>query len=335
MLLKPCDCDKSEDAYNRLVECHYGGRRAMDRSSVNWRGYIPAITTPFTRERNLDQRGLHSLLEWLEAEGMHGIVVAGTTGEWFSLSGTERRTLLEITGRKLRGRLTLIAGCNAFTAEQVISNAEVARDCGFDGILVTPPPYVVPSEEEIFAFYKHISDHVSVPICVYNWPPGTNVDMSCELLERLADLDRVVAVKNSTGRLDRFIQSFFALKDRVRVFGFGMDALGATLIRVHGGDGTMGAGAVLGREHPDFYNHLWRDDVEAALRCGSRDRRIMADWFTENLVGRFGSAQAILKEGLNLQGLPGGYPRPPILELTREGQARVRDTLRALGKLDR
>jgi dihydrodipicolinate synthase/N-acetylneuraminate lyase len=178
-----------------------------------------------------------------------------------------------------------------------------------------------------------VSAAVSLPICVYNWPPGTNVDMSCELLERLAGLERVVAIKNSTGNLDRFIRSFFALKDRVRIFGFGMDELGATLVQAHGGDGTIGAGAVLGRDQPDFYNHLWRGELVEALRCGARDRKLMRDWFTESLVGRFGSAQAILKEALNVLGLPGGYPRPPILELGAAGREQVHQTLRELGKI--
>jgi dihydrodipicolinate synthase/N-acetylneuraminate lyase len=305
----------------------------VDRNSVDWKGYIPAITTPFNKDRELDVRALGTLLEWLDGEGMHGIVVAGTTGEWFSLSTAERRLLFEITGKQLKGRLTLIGGCNAFTAVQVIANAEIAASCGFDGILVTPPPYTVPSNDEIFEFYRTVSAGVSLPICVYNWPPGTNVDMSCELLERLAGLERVVAIKNSTGNLDLFIRSFFALKDRVRIFGFGMDELGATLVQTHGGDGTMGAGAVLGRDQPDFYNHLWRGDLMQALRCGARDRKLMRDWFTENLVGRFGSAQAILKEALNARGLPGGYPRPPILELGAAGREQVHRTLRELGKI--
>lgn len=305
----------------------------MDRTSVNWRGYIPAITTPFTRDRQLDEPGLNRLLEWLAAEGMHGIVVAGTTGEWFTLTSAERRIVLRIAAAQLRGKQTLIAGCNAYSAEQVIEYANMAHEFGFDGILLTPPPYIVPTEEEIFAFYSHVSKHVRLPICVYNWPPGTNVDLSRELLERLADLDKVVAVKNSTGRLDRFIEAFFALKDRLRVFGFSMDQLGATLVRHHDGDGTMGAGAILGHDHPDFYNHLWRGELESALQCGARDRELMRDWFTEKLVGRFASAQAILKEALNAQGLPGGYPRPPILELTPEARERVRNTLRRLGRL--
>jgi dihydrodipicolinate synthase/N-acetylneuraminate lyase len=70
-----------------------------------------------------------------------------------------------------------------------------------------------------------------------------------------------------------------------------------------------------------------------ALRCGAGDRTLMRDWFTENLVGRFGSVQAILKEALIARGLPGGYPRPPILELDAAGRERVRETLRQLGKI--
>ncbi len=305
----------------------------MDISSVDWKGYIPAITTPFDKGRELDTRALGALLEWLYAQGMHGLIVAGTTGEWFSLTDAERGRLMEETGRQLSGKLTLIAGCNAFSAAQVVAHAERAQESGFDGILVAPPPYLVPHENEIYEFYRCISQEVSLPICVYNWPPGTHIDMSCELLERLAGLDMVVAVKNSTASLERFIQAFLVLKEQVRVFGFGLDQLGATLVCVHGGDGTMGAGAVLGHEHPDFYNHLWRGDLAAALSCGARDRVVMEDWFTADRVGRFGSAQAILKEALNAQGLPGGFPRPPILELPASGRELVSATLRKLGKI--
>jgi dihydrodipicolinate synthase/N-acetylneuraminate lyase len=158
---------------------------------------------------------------------MRGIVVAGTTGERFCLSTTERQTLMEAAGRQLKGRLTLIAGCNAFPATQVIANAELAERGGFDGILVTPPPYIVPGDEEIFEFYRAVSAGVSLRIRVYNWTPGTNAAMSCELLERLADLDRVVVVKKFYRASRSFHPIVLCVENRVRVFGFGMDELGA------------------------------------------------------------------------------------------------------------
>ena len=304
------------------------------KSRTNWRGYLPAITTPFDAERRLDLKALGGLLEWLHGEGMHGLVVAGTTGEWFSLDPAERKQLFDGVGSQLSGKLPLIAGCNAFSAAEVIAHSHNAKTAGFDGILVTPPPYIVPTENEIYEFYKEIAAGAALPICVYNWPPGTGVDMSLELLTRISDLDAVVAVKQSTGQLDRFVKTFLALKDKVRVFGFPMDELGITLLQAHDGDGTMGAGAVLGRDHPDFYNNLWKGDLVAARLCGARDRVLMQEWFSPNLTGRFGSAQAILKAGLNARGLPGGYVRPPIRDLTAGDQAQVTDTLRSLGLVD-
>src|SRR5262245_5606119 len=150
----------------------------MDRHSVDWRGYIPSITTPFTKSGEVDLDGLERLSQWLLDEGMHGIIVGGTVGEWFTISDEERASVYAVVSRKLRGKIPLIAGCNAYTAAQVAANAQMAADAGFDGILVTPPPYMVPNEREILNFYREVNESVLLPICAYNWPPGTNVDMS-------------------------------------------------------------------------------------------------------------------------------------------------------------
>jgi dihydrodipicolinate synthase/N-acetylneuraminate lyase len=305
----------------------------MDRHSVQWRGYIPAITTPFTRDGAMDLEGLDRLLEWLAGEGMHGIIFGGTQGEWFSISNAERKEAMRLVGRKLKGKLTLIAGCSAYTAPEVAAHARLAAEYGFDGILVTPPPYMVPTDREILQFYRDVNDAVSLPICVYNWPPGTNVDMSLELLSAIADLSNVVAIKNSTADLRHFIDVFFALKDKVRVFGVPMNDLGVLLVHQHGADGTMGAGGVLGRELPGYFNAIWENDLARARMLGERNEMLMRDWFKPDYTGRFGSAQAIFKAALNELGLPGGYPRRPLLPLEDEGLSQVRQTLRKLGKI--
>lgn len=305
----------------------------MDRHSVQWRGYIPAITTPFTSEGALDMQALERLLQWLLDERMHGIIIGGTQGEWFSISAAERRQLLGAVGRNLSGKMTLIAGCNAYAAAEVAANARLAAEHGFDGVLVTPPPYMVPTEREILEFYREVDAAVSLPICVYNWPPGTNVDMSLDLLRSISQLSKVVAIKNSTADLRHFLDVFFALKDDVRVFGVPMNELGILLVQHHGADGTMGAGAVLGRELPDYFNAIWEGDLPRARRLGDRNELLMREWFNSDYTGRFGSAQAIFKAALNELGLPGGYPRRPLLPLDKQGIGLVRKTLSKLGKL--
>lgn len=305
----------------------------MDRDSVNWRGYIPAITTPFAKDGSFDEDATKRLHRWVYENGMHGIIILGTQGEWFSLSKQEKEQLFKITGNQLSGKITLIAGCNSFTAAEAIENIETAARHGFDGILLTPPPYVVPTEAEILAFYEEVSAASTLPICIYNWPPGTNVDMPLSLLSQLAELDKVVAIKNSTPDPGHFLDVFFTLKDRVRIFGVPMNELGITLVQHHNADGTMGAGAVLGNDHPDFFNAIWEGDIEKARLMGKRDQTYMRAWFKPDYTGKFGSAQAIFKEALNQQGLPGGYPRRPILPLNDEGIQQVRTTLIELGKI--
>ncbi|MDY6946268.1 MAG: dihydrodipicolinate synthase family protein [Pseudomonadota bacterium] len=305
----------------------------MDRNSVQWRGYIPAITTPFTGDGALDLDALDRLLQWLWQEGMHGIIIGGTQGEWFTISAAERKQLMQAVGRKLSGKLPLIAGCSGYTSAEVAANAKLAAEHGFDGILVTPPPYMVPTDREILAFYREVNAAVSLPICVYNWPPGTNVDMSLDLLREIAELPNVVAIKNSTADLRHFVDVFFALKDKVRVFGVPMNDLGILLVQ-QGADGTMGAGAVLGRELPDYFNAIWAGDIPRARLLGDRNEVLMRAWFNTDYTGRFGSAQAIFKAALNELGLPGGYPRRPLLPLEAEGVRVVRQTLVQLGKVD-
>lgn len=261
---------------------------------------------------------------------MHGLVLAGTTGEWTSMKAAERARLFTVAGAHMRGKLPLLAGCSSFTSRETISLAQVAKASGFDGILVTPPPYLRPSAEEIIGFYEEVGREAGIPVCVYNWPPGTGIDMPLALLERLADIDAVVAIKQSTGQFNNFVDTFFALKEKVRVFGFPMNEIGLTMLRLHGGDGTMGAGGVLGRTQTGFYDNLWAGDIEAARACGLKDRVLMDEWFTPDLVGRFGSTPAILKAALAARGLPGGRVRPPLRDISAADKEMIAATLRHL-----
>jgi dihydrodipicolinate synthase/N-acetylneuraminate lyase len=301
----------------------------MNGDTVDWKGYIPAITTPFTADGELDRNAWCELVEWMVGEGMHGIAVAGTTGEWFSLTGEERFDLFRLAAEVVDGRITVLGGCMAFTPREAIQHAEGAKRAGLDGILLTPPPYVVPGEREIVEWYETVSRAVEIPMCIYNWPRGTSVDMDPRLLARLAEIPNVVAIKNSTGDFGSFVQGLFAVRGAVRYFGVPMNEAGIMLLG-EGAHGTLGAGAVLGSDHPSFFDKAWKGDVEGALRHGARDRVLLEDWLLPDYGPKFGSAQSLMKGALNLRGLPGGYPRPPLLPLTGDELERVRATLAKL-----
>lgn len=303
----------------------------MDRTSVEWTGYIPAITTPFADDGALDLEAFAGQLDWMIEQRLHGIILAGTSGEWFSLSTEERASLFRAGARNAAGKMWVLGGCNAFTQTEVITHARAAMDAGLDGILVTPPPYVVPNDREIVKFYSDISAAVDIPICVYNWPRGCVVDMGTELLIELSELDGVVAIKNSTGNFASFLDGMYALEEKVRYFGTPTSPLGADLALLGHGDGLMGSGAPLGSDHPDFWRAIDMADRERAIELGARDRVVMESWFLPNYGAQFGNQQAIMKTALRLQGVPAGHVREPLLDLSPEEVSRIESTLRSLG----
>ncbi|WP_144122956.1 dihydrodipicolinate synthase family protein [Catellatospora sichuanensis] len=305
----------------------------MNRDSVDWHGYIPAVTTPFTTTGELDLDAWTAQLDWFAAQRLHGIIVAGTTGEWFSLTEQERAELFSTAAKHVGDRMTVLGGCNAYTPAEAIRHAEAAKRAGLHGILLTPPPYVVPNRDETLAFYRQVSDAVDIPLCVYNWPRGTGVDLDTALLTELAALDTVVAVKNSTPDFGGFVRGLFALRRQVRYFGIPTDDIGIGLLTNIGGDGLMGAGAVLGADHSDFFRAVADGDLFRARRLGARDRVLMNSWFNADYGAKFASAQAILKYALTLRGVPAGHVRAPLLPLTEDQQGRVRATLTELGLL--
>jgi 4-hydroxy-tetrahydrodipicolinate synthase len=206
-----------------------------------------------------------------------------------------------------------------------------AEEAGLDGIVLGIPPYVRPNDDEIVAFYERASSASALPLCVYNWPRGNGVDFSIGLLERLAEIDTVVAVKNSTVDARAFIDAFFALRNRLRMFGFGGDDEAIRLIGDEGGVGTIGGGGVLGREQPGFYEAIWRGDLDEARRLGARDAGFNAFSMTPSFDPTFASCPAIYKAALDAQGLPGGDPRPPLLPLTPDERERTYAVVEGLG----
>lgn len=303
----------------------------MDRHDVSWSGYIPAVTTPFDREGTLDVDALAAQLDWLVEQGMDGVVLAGTTGEWFSLTAQERATLFREGARAVDGRIPVLGGVNSYTPAESIQHARAAEAAGLDGILLTPPPYVVPTEREILTFYRTVAAGSGMPLCIYNWPRGCIVDMGTELLGELAQIDTVVAIKNSTGDFRAFLDGLYALQDQVRYFGLPTSALGADLAALGHGDGLMGAGGVLGAAHPDFWKAVAAGDRDRAVELGQLDRILMERWFGADYGALFGNAQAIMKTALRLRGVPAGFVRAPLLELTGDEVEIVADTLDSLG----
>jgi 4-hydroxy-tetrahydrodipicolinate synthase len=287
----------------------------MSTYEVDWRGYWPAAPTPFGRTGALDENGFRELLRLYLREGVHGVLVNGTTGEWFSQSGDERRQVAQIAVEELGGRIPVVIGCSSFKLDETVRLGQHAKEIGADGMLSTPPPYAVPTDRELLVFYQSIGEAVDLPLMVYNWPRGTNVDIGPDLARKIADIDTVVALKDSTANVAQAIRNLEAVHDKVRVFGTFISQAGLALLTGLGGAGSIDGGGIGARFAVPFYEAVWRGDLRAASAAATQYRALMGRLIHPDWAGVFGSPQAQLKAAMNLLGQPGGYPRRPYLPI--------------------
>jgi 4-hydroxy-tetrahydrodipicolinate synthase len=287
----------------------------MDRDSVDWKGYWIAAPTPFTMTGALDESALRLMLRLYHGQGVHGVLVNGTTGEWFAQTDSERRRVAEIAVEELGGKIPVVIGCTTFTPSQTIALGQHAREIGADGMLSTPPPYAAPTPREIVAFFSTISDSVDLPIMVYNWARGVAVEITWETALELAKLDRVVAIKDSTIHTAQALATLEKVGDRVRVFGGFISRLGLSVLRGLGGDGNIDGGGLGAKFAVAFYEAFWRGDFAAAEHTAGRYGALMTRLIRPDWSGAFGSPQSQIKACMNMLGQSGGYVRPPLLPI--------------------
>jgi len=165
-----------------------------------FRGSYTVTITPFAEDGSaIDHEAWKRFLDWQMAVGVPGVIILGTTGEFLTITDDERHAFVEATVRHVAGRIDVLVGTmNAHTPNAVRYSREAER-LGADGLMIIPPYYYTPTEDEIFAYYKAISEAVSIPIMLYNNPFTSNVDMSAKLVARLTRaFDNVRYIKEAS-----------------------------------------------------------------------------------------------------------------------------------------
>jgi len=288
----------------------------MDRTSVDWHGYWPAAPTPFGIDGEIDDRTIRELMNHYVRVGVHGVLVNGSSGEWWAQSKDERIHVADVAIEEISGRIPVLVGCTAFTAKEVIELAKEAGSSGAQGILATPPPYASPTQREILAYYSEIDAAIDLPLTVYNWPRGTAVEISLETAREISDLDHVVAFKNSTSNWDSVVNYIEALSDQVRIFGSLINRRGLAIMRGLGGDGYIDGGGVGAVYAVPFFDAMWNGRFDEAQIMADQYWKLTSGWINSDFSGKFGSPSSQLKAAMKMLGQPGGHVRPPLIPTT-------------------
>ncbi|MDP6604320.1 MAG: dihydrodipicolinate synthase family protein, partial [Rhodospirillales bacterium] len=170
----------------------------MDKSSVDWHGSWVALVTPFDGDGAIDEVGFARNVDLCIQGGVDGVLVSGCTGEFWALTDAERVRLFGLCVEAAAGRVPVIGGTGAIRTPDAIALSVAAKDAGCAGVMVMPPFFVKPSAADIVAHYEAISGAVDIPILLYNIPANNVNPLTPELVDRLADVESVVAIKESS-----------------------------------------------------------------------------------------------------------------------------------------
>lgn len=290
-----------------------------------FQGSMPALVTPF-KDGSVDVETLKSLVDWQIESGSSALVPVGTTGESPTLSHHEHEMVIEEVVKAAAGRVPVIAGAGSNNTDEGIRFVQHAERVGASAALVVTPYYNKPTQEGLYRHFKAMHDSADLPIIIYNIPGRSAVDMTVATMARLAELPRIIGVKDATADLSRVPQQRLACgKDFVQLSGEDATALG---FNAHGGRGCISVTAnVAPQLCAEMQGATLRGDYDTALEITDRLMPLHMAIFTEpGLAGA--------KYGLSLLGRCSNEIRLPLTEVSDPTKAAIRDAMVHAGLLN-
>ncbi len=290
---------------------------------MQFEGIYTPVVTPYHGDFSLNQEALAEAVELLVHAGVHGIIVAGTTGEYYAQSMEER---IEMMGRckgHIGGRVPMIVGTGAIRTEDSIAYAEAAREVGADALLVTTPPYAYPTGREIALHALAIDRAANLPVMLYNYPGRMSVNMDQECLDRLGRSPNFCAIKESSGDPDRL---HMLARDYPHIsLACGMDDQALEFF-AWGARSWVCAGSNFA---PEAHIALYRAcAVEGDFTKG---RAIMSAMLPlMRVLEQGGKFIQCIKYGLTLRGIDAGPPRRPLQPLNKDERRALEEVIRTM-----
>lgn len=287
-----------------------------------YKGVFTVLCTAFDENGNVDQAALRRHIRWLVDDcKVDGLIPCGSTGEFAFLTEQERKQVVGITVDEVKKQVPVIAGSAACATAEVIEYAQHYQELGVDGVMIVPSYYGHLNQEELYYHFSTIANNTGLPIVLYNNPGTSGSDILPATIARLAEFDNIVALKESTGIMQRVVDIRLLVGDRIELL-CGCDTLTMEMLSV-GVEGWIAAPAnIAGKQCRQLYSLM----VEQKNSQGAWDLykklRPLFDLFENS-----GEYVALAKAGLEMLGRPVGLPRKPLLPASSELQSQLKAIL--------
>lgn len=283
-------------------------------------GIIPAMVTPLTADDRINEAALRKLTNHLVEGGVHGLFAVGSQGEFWALSADEKQQVWEVVVEETNGRVPVYAGTVAITTRETIALTRLAEKVGVDAVSILTPFFVSPSEDQLYDHYRAVAESTRLPILLYSNPARTGVKISPGLLARLAEIENIVGIKDSSGDLQLTAEYIRVAPPDFAVL-MGRDTLILAGL-LYGAKGAIAATAnVVPVLVVSIYERFKAGDLDGA-------RRAQEALAPLRLAFSWGTFPVVIKEALDLMGMEGGPARAPVGPMSPEGRERLKRVLR-------
>ena len=290
---------------------------------MQFEGIYTPVVTPYGDDFSIDKDKFAEVIEHLIASGINGLIIAGTTGEYYAQSTQERIMLMKLAKDINKGRLPLIIGTGAIRTEDSIIFAENAKAIGADALLIATPPYAYPTSREIALHALAIDRAANLPAMLYNYPGRMSVMMDEEVLDRVGKSPNFCAIKESSGDINRV--HLLARNYPHIQLSCGMDDQALEFF-AWGAHSWVCAGSNFA---PEAHIALYK----ACVLEGNFDkgRRIMTAMLPlMSVLEQGGKFVQCIKHGLSLRGIPVGPPRKPLQPLNKDDKRALEQVLKVM-----
>ncbi len=290
---------------------------------MQFEGIYTPIVTPYRDDFSIDYAAYEDIIEFLIASGVHGIIVAGTTGEYYAQTAQERIAMMRCTKKYLKGRVPMVVGVGAIRTEDSIELAHAAKEEGAEALLVATPPYACPTGREIALHALAIDRAAQLPIILYNYPGRMCVNMDEETLDRVGRSKNFCAIKESSGDPNRL---HMLARDYPHIqLSCGMDDQALEFFAWGARSWVCAGSNFAPQEHIALYKACV---IEGNFEKG---RRIMSAMLPlMRLLEQGGKFIQYIKYGLTLAGMNAGIPRRPLHPLNKDDKRALNDVVKTM-----
>ena len=285
----------------------------------NFNGIFPYLVSPINEDGTIKEGSLRQIVEHLIDCGVHGLVPLGSTGEFYYLNNEQKRKIVEIVVDQAAGRVPVIAGVASSSTLEATIQAKDYEKIGVDGILLILNVYFPLKQEDVYNYFKDVSESVSCPIVIYNNPKFTGFEIQTDTLNRLSQIQNIRYYKDASANTGRLFEIKNITEGKLDIFS--ASAHVPVFVMMMGGKGWMaGPACVIRRESIRLYNMCCEKRWDEAMEY---QKKI---WKMNSVFQKYNLA-ACIKAALNLQGFDVGYPVAPNALLSDEAINEIKGVL--------